>query len=468
MRIVLPPPDAPVPASGWDRLPHVPGRWLGTVCAVTLVAWLLSQTGVTEISPSAATAHLPLAQSKPGATDWPGWRGPSQQGLVEAAVEPPLQWVASDAAAWRARLPGEGSSAPCVWGNGIYLTARRPDTGQIVLLSYDRDTGRLQWQTDLGAGLDAAPTPACDGLLVYVPVAQEGQVWLHAVDVNGTLKWKRAAGPLAGTKSCQSSPVVNGSLVYVAVDHRGARWERWRSTSTLTAFHRQTGEIVWRALRLHGDSAGTPIVAEISGRPQLVLAGRRNIISYDPETGAELWTCRWSADRVVGSVAFDEQHVFACARHPDAETLCIRADGEGDITDTHIVWRERRSPIDGPSPVVVGSTILLLGNPGALTALDKASGRLVWQRRLAGEFDASPVVVRNKLYATNREGLTFVVDLDRRGEVLAESPLGQPVTASLAISGQRLILRGERELILITPPARDIYATEPESSSRKF
>lgn len=460
MRVILPHPDA-TPAPAGNRL--TVWRCLGPVGAVLVVGWILNLTAVTAVSPPKGHPPLRLAHPKPGSTDWPGWRGSSQQGLADESATPPVQWTSSMPPAWAVDLPSVESSSPCVWDQNIYLTATNPQSSALVLKKFDRETGQLGWQTELSRGTSAASasTPACDGHMIYVPVVAEGQVYLCAVDMSGTLQWKRAGGPFSSEKPYRSSPVVHGSLVSVAVDHRGSRFERWRPVSTLSAFHRRTGEIVWRVLRSNGDSAGTPIVAAIAGREQLVLAGRRAIISYDPETGDELWTCRWSADRMTGSVAFDDRHVYACARQPDAETLCVAADGTGDVTDTHVVWRERRSAPDGPSPTIIGSVLLLLGNQGLLTALDTISGRLLWQRRLSGEFDHSPVAVRNRLYCTNRDGVTFVVDCDRRGEVVAENPLGQPIVAPLAVAGHRLVVRGERQLLMLTPPAREIYASDP-------
>jgi outer membrane protein assembly factor BamB len=460
MRVILPPPDAP-PVPTEHRLP----RWLwragAPVCAALAVVWALNATAVRAVAPSKDRPPLQLAHPKPAPSDWPGWRGANQQGRADEAATPPVQWSPSVPPAWTTELPGDGQSSPCVWGDAVFVTVAGPRSPSVILLKLDRESGRILWQTELTqATASAASTPACDGHLVFVSVVEQGQVCLCAVDFSGALQWKQPAGPYDSPRPYRASPVVHGSLVYVAVDHRGSRLDRWRPSSTLTAFHRRTGEIVWRALRPNGDSEGTPVVATIAGRAQVVLAGRQAITSYDPETGATLWTCRWSAERVTGSVACDDRHVYACARHPDAETLCIAADGDGDVTETHVVWRERRSATDGPSPTVIGPAVVLLGNQGLLTALDRKSGRLLWQRRLPGEFALSPVAVRNRLYCTNRDRVTIVVDCDRRGEVLAENALGQSIAAPLAVSGHRLIVCGERQLLMLTPPARDIYAGE--------
>ena len=473
MRVFLPNSETPAPT--WrDRVPTPSWRWTGPLCVVAALVWLLGQTGVTEIAPDPKHPPLRLAHPKPGVADWPGWRGPTHQGIVDDAATPPSYWSPSGSAVWRSDVPGIGNSSPCVWGDDVYVTTLLPETRALSLLKYNRETGRLAWQTELRRGTfaprvaDAISTPATDGQLVYVSVVDEGQVWLCAVYVDGKLQWKRAAGPYAGNRPYRSSPVVWGSCVYVAVDHRGSHIDRWKSSSTLAAFHRQTGEIVWRVLRPNSDSAGVPVVAEIAGRRQLILAGGGAIASYDPETGTQLWKCRWTADRVTGSVAYDSTSIYARARHPDTETLCVKADGSGDVTNSHIVWRERRSATEGPSPIVVGPALLLLSDQGLLTALDKGTGRQLWQRKLTGQFEVSPVAVKHRLYCTNRDGVTFIVDADRRGDLIAENPVGQPVAASIAVSGQRLIFRGEHQLLMIGPQQSDTYAAEPASAPRKF
>ncbi len=264
------------------------------------------------------------------------------------------------------------------------------------------------------------------------------------------------------------SPVISGSLVIVSADQSGAQKDRLRSASFLAALHRQTGEIIWRISRPAGDSYGTPVVARIAGRDQLVLPGRRGVMAYDPADGTMLWTCRWTADRPVGSVAFDDQCVFASIRYPREQIVCIRADGTGDVTSTHVVWRERRSASDIPSPLICEDDLLILADDGVLTCMEKGTGTVRWKKRLDGRFSASPIAIGKYVYCVNEAGHTYVIDRTTRGEVVGENPVGQGCFAPPAVTGSRLLFRSAQGLLMVQPPSPAPYVDAPTPERRRF
>src|SRR5262245_4319344 len=73
-------------------------------------------------TPSVARQVAPLAVAVAPAVnkDWPGFRGPTGQGLTNA--KPPVKWSANENIAWKTKLPGPGASSPVVFGDRIYLT----------------------------------------------------------------------------------------------------------------------------------------------------------------------------------------------------------------------------------------------------------------------------------------------------------------------------------------------------------
>lgn len=241
-----------------------------------------------------------------------------------------------------------------------------------------------------------------------------------------------------------------------------------RSESFVAALHRQTGEIIWRIPRPAGDSYGTPVVARIAGREQLVLPGRRGVAAYDPTDGNVLWTCGWMADRPVGSVAFDENCVYASIRYPQEQIICIRADGTGDVTATHVVWKERRSASDLPSPLVCDDDLLILADEGTLTCLETSTGKVRWRKRLSGKFSASPVAVGNFVYCVNEAGNAYVIDRTNRGEVVAENPVGQGCFAPPAVTGNWLLFRSSQGLLMAQPPSPAPYVDAPMPQRRRF
>lgn len=473
--------QAPLVRRSVEGVRIVRSRWTrwglssgGAVLLALLGLWL--STGVGEVH----RAHLPvnfrLADPVPGEEDWPWWRGPRQNGFVDQS-QPPVRWSQSANVGWQARISGSGHSSPIVWDGRVYVAAADEKQDSLLLECFDRDSGRPLWTSTVqrggfppnGArGSPPFSTPACDGERMFLASDQAGKLTVTAVDLAGKLLWQREAGPYSSTWGYMASPVVSGSLVIVSGDQRGAPADRLRGASFLAALHRQTGEIIWRILRPAGDSYGTPIVARIAGREQLVLPGRRGVTAYNPADGAMLWTCRWTADRPVGSVAFDEDCVYASIRYPNEQIVCIRADGSGDVTASHVIWRERRSASDLPSPLVCDSDLLILADDGVLTCLEKATGKARWKKRLQGRFSASPVAMGKYLYCVNEAGIVSVVDRTSRGELIAENQVGQGCFASPAISGNRLLFRTAQGLLLVQPPPSAPYVDAPKPERRRF
>jgi outer membrane protein assembly factor BamB len=310
--------------------------------------------------------------------------------------------------------------------------------------------------------------PACDGKHVYMVCPAGGSLWVTAIGMNGRIAWQREAGPYFSRWGYGSSPAIHKSLVIVAADNKGARINRLVGSSYLAAMHRQTGEIVWRIHRPEADSFGTPVVAHIAGRDQLLMAGRDAICAYDPQTGDSLWTCRWPADRVANSVAFDDQHVYASTRMPNPELLCIRADGDGDVTNSHVVWRTNKSSGEYPSPVVFEGKLYMQGDDGVLSCLDPGNGQPVWKRLLRGTMSTSPVIAGQHLYCCNEEGTVFVIRLGGRGELVAEVSMNEAIYASPVVSRNRLFLRTRSSLHCIAPIEDIPIVIQPDPPRRRF
>jgi outer membrane protein assembly factor BamB len=79
---------------------------------------------------------------------------------------------------------------------------------------------------------------------------------------------------------------------------------------------------------------------------------------------------------------------------------------------------------------------------GFATCWESATGKELWKERLGGAFFASPVLVGERIYATNLAGKTFVYSTDpKEFKLLATNQLGNEVYASPIVSGNRLYLR---------------------------
>jgi hypothetical protein len=79
---------------------------------------------------------------------------------------------------------------------------------------------------------------------------------------------------------------------------------------------------------------------------------------------------------------------------------------------------------------------------GFAICLKSDTGVQVWKEKLGGEFYSSPVMVGDRIYATNLRGKTFVYEATpARFKLLAENQLSDEVFATPSICGSRIYLR---------------------------
>jgi outer membrane protein assembly factor BamB len=131
------------------------------------------------------------------------------------------------------------------------------------------------------------------------------------------------------------------------------------------------------------------------------------------------------------------------------ETLAIRPGGRGDVTDTHVAWRNQRNAPFVPSAIVLDGLYYLVDDKGIAACFEAATGRLVWQQRLGGAFTASPVAVGGRIYFTDEDGTTTVLAARREFNIVSKNPLGEPTFASPAVSRGELFIRTDRHLFCI-------------------
>src|SRR5690349_8731851 len=89
------------------------------------------------------------------AGNWPQWRGPAGDG-VSPEARLPLHWGEEQNVAWKLPLP-DGDSTPAVWGDAIFATGY--DGEKLLAYRIDRDTGKIVWSREVGAGKLPQPIP---------------------------------------------------------------------------------------------------------------------------------------------------------------------------------------------------------------------------------------------------------------------------------------------------------------------
>lgn len=220
----------------------------------------------------------------------------------------------------------------------------------------------------------------------------------------------------------------------------------------MVAFDAATGEERWRRARDEVTSWASPIVALVDGRPQAVVSGTTAVRGYDLTSGEVLWSCGGLSHNVVATPVFADGMLYAMSSYEKQSLLALRLAGaRGDLTTSeHLVWTRRRNTPYVPSPLLYDGALYVLSHyQGFVSRIDAATGIQAERPvRLDGIDDvyASPVGAAGRIYLTDRGGVTVVLSHAEPPAVLARNRLDDHFSASAALAGDTLFLRGERAL----------------------
>ena len=252
---------------------------------------------VVEKTPAEPVTAVPAVSTKAiaphAAASWPGFRGPSRDGIVTGAARIKTDWKASPPVElWRGPV-GPGWSSFAVGNGRIYTQEQRGEfevvacydaaTGKPVWIH--RDTARF-WESNAGAGPRGTPT------LHHGRVYTLGATGIaNSLDaVTGAVIWTRNAASDTGAKlpdwAFASSPLVVDDLVIVATSGR------------LAAYELATGAPRWVQTE-GGGSYSSPQMVNLGGVAQIVFLDYAGASGFAPADGKELWQHSWPGGKIL-------------------------------------------------------------------------------------------------------------------------------------------------------------------------
>ena len=408
--------------------------------------------------------------------DWPRFRGPD--GLAVSADKGlPTTWSDTRNIAWKAELPGPGSSSPIVAGDRVFVTCYsgygvdRSDPGDPTgltrsLVCLNLVDGRTIWRKSVPAVLPedryggmladhgyASHTAATDGQRVYVFFGKSGVL---AFDLDGNQLWHTSVGAglaIMGFGSGTSLAIYK-NLVLVNAN---------AESQAIIALDGATGREVWKTdAKGYAGSWSTPVIVKVGGKDELVVNMPGEIWGLDPKDGGLFWYAAMQGGSNTTVVARDGV-VYAVGGGPGGSAaVAVRAGGHDNVTDSHLLWKKSIGSYV-PSPVVVGDYLYWVDDKGIAYCLQADSGEQVYRERLPGlaggggrgmssPVYASLVAADGKLYAVSRHNGAFVLAQGPKFEVLAHNQLDSDPSdfnASPAIVRGRLLLRSNRALYCV-------------------
>jgi outer membrane protein assembly factor BamB len=400
---------------------------------------------------------------------WPQFRGPNSSGVGEG--KPPVDFGPNQKVLWKAAV-GSGLSSPSVWEGRIFLTEFDRTNKHFATVCIDRRTGKELWRRTVAAeeiekvhelSSPAGATPATDGERVYVYFGSYGLV---CYDLDGNQQWEKRLPLPQNPYGAVASPIVVGELL--VFNHQG-------KDSYLLGVNRRDGRTVWktdRSLFQYGWS--TPVHWRHDGIDEIVVLGgdfkpNQRLMAYNLADGTERWWVGGLPPCGKSTPVIGDGLLFLAApdiilepeserRNPDraeqiyannaARVMAVRPGSQGEVSQTDIVWSERRGVPGVPSPLYYKGRLYTFQNGGIVFCRVANTGALVYSGRLGalGYYYSSPVAADNKVYIASADGEVVVLDAGEELKILARNKLDGGILATPALVDGKIYLRTESHL----------------------
>lgn len=385
-----------------------------------------------------------LAEEESG-RQYPFFRGHGSRGIVEDMAYP-TEWDGESGKniEWVVEIPKFGNSSPIIWDDKIFLTG--DEGAETFVMCVDKISGDLLWTapatgvpgepseppvTSEETGL-AAPTAATNGSVVCAIFATGTIICL---DFDGNRIWAKNIGVPQNPYGHSSSLIIHENKLLVQYDHQKKK--------SLMAFDVNTGNLIWETIRPVSISWASPVITEFNGSIQVILTAEPYVISYDVNTGKELWSVECMSGEVGPSVSVNSRYVFAVN---DFAILAAINPAE----PASLVWADNEYTPDISSPVATEELVFVLTSWGAVACYDTETGDLVWDHEFDYGFYASPIVAGNNVYMLDQAGVMHVVKAEREFQLVADSPLGERAVCTPAFSERKIYIRSEKHLFCIS------------------
>jgi len=387
--------------------------------------------------------------------EWHQFRGSEGQG-VSSAKDVPVKWGLQDGVAWKKKLPGKGWSSPVIGEEKILMTFSREEGEQVTLgvIALDVGSGEVVWNKDLftPASDEVRKRHSKNGLASATPYLERGVVYAHFGHM-GTAALKLSDGDIIWKKRFQYKPVHGTGSSPVVVEGMMVFNADGASEPVIAALDCKNGEVAWKTPREQEVrktfSFGTPLVLRIDGRTQVISQASGKVAAYDPRDGSEIWKVRYGEGySVVPRPVFANGMLYVATGFDRASLLAIRPQAaKGDVTDTHVVFKESRYIPKTPSFVESGGFLYLVDDTGSLTCRDARSGEMKWREKIPGNFSSSPILIGNKLYLATEDGVVYVAEVSPQGsKIVFELEMEERIFASPAAVDNALFIRSEEHL----------------------
>lgn len=219
-----------------------------------------------------------------------------------------------------------------------------------------------------------------------------------------------------------------------------------RTNGKLFAFDIADGHEVWSVKR-EKISWASPACVQTSFGPQLVVNSEKKVDAFEPLKGTPLWQLQCLDGEVAPSPAYGGGMFFVA--NDNATATAIRFGAEDKTPKPEIAWQWDQSLPDVSSPVGTDKHFYMTTSRAEIICLDGATGKQTWLQEVDEGFYASPIVVGDRIYATDRKGVTHVFKTGEPFTLIAKCTAGEEVLATPAFLDGRVYIRTGKNLLCV-------------------
>ncbi len=396
------------------------------------------------------------------ASDWPSWRGPSQNG-VSSETNIVSEWsTEGDNLIWHADFIGR--STPIVLNGRVFVIGRRGEgiNQEGIVAAFDAKSGDKIWEHAYNIFHTTIPFNRV-GWASLTGDPETGYIYAHGVgglflcfDRDGEVVWSRSLteefGRISGYGGRVHTPVVDEDLVIIS--YLSSNWgSHTPGRHRYFAFNKRTGAVVWVSTpggKPLDTTYSVPVVAEIGG-VRMLIGGNADgsIYAMKVRTGEKIWGFALSRRGINSSVVVGNDKVYAAHSEENLDNtalgrvVCIDATGTGDVTATHEVWRYDGVFAGYTSPVLHDNRLYIIDNSANMHALNAADGTPHWIHNIGTVGKGSPVFADGRLYAPEVNGrFTIIAPGDKSAETIDSDVIPMPEGRAAEIYGAPAVAYG--------------------------
>lgn len=298
-------------------------------------------------------------------------------------------------------------------------TGRYSDTHAGTLYALDAKTGKKRWSFNtIKQGGKGKKTASAGGGLWYAPAFDdEGGMYFG---VGNPSPWPGTADEPLGSGRPGPNLYTN-SLVKLDAKTGKLRW-----------YYQETPHDIY-----DWDLQGPPILVNRDGRKLAIIGGKSGfVIAADRETGDVVWR------KPVGKHNGHDKDGLKAMRGKEIETgIEILPGVLGGVISQMSSDGKRvyAAVVNNPATLVDGATLQGTSEmDGELVALDVATGKRVWRKKLPAVSFGATSVANDVVFATLMDGRVLGFDADS-GKQVAELKLSAGTNAGVVIKGKTLV-----------------------------